>query len=231
MGIIRTPGKGKLIAAILATDDDLLASSKEFLKRSFGAIDLECEPFPFSFTRYYEGEMGTDLIKQVVSFSELIQKESLADVKHKTNQFEDSFAVDQDGKTARRVNIDPDNTGSGFCRQVQLLKQLLVLPRFDERDSSATQGFDGIESGLVNKLRHPVSGAAQSSRLMATAQNGIEIVSLRNLAPHVKGDPSDRSRQNRYIQFPAQQGCLRSGVIGLMDQPHVEPYGSQAGNV
>ena len=54
------------------------------LEREFGPIDVYGEPYPFSFTDYYESEMGTDLTKQLISFERKIAPQTLSAVKRRT---------------------------------------------------------------------------------------------------------------------------------------------------
>ncbi len=61
------------------------------------------EARPFTYTAYYEREMGRDLHRQVCSFLRLVPVESLPDIKLFSNQLE--IQLSQNGK--RRINIDP----------------------------------------------------------------------------------------------------------------------------
>lgn len=73
------------------------------LEREFGPIDVYGEPYPFSFTDYYESEMGTDLTKQLISFERKIDPQTLSAVKWRTNEIETESAVNG----CRRINLDP----------------------------------------------------------------------------------------------------------------------------
>lgn len=73
------------------------------LAEVLGPVDDQTTVFDFSFTDYYEREMGGDLKKMFLSFVKCIDPGDLAKIKIKTNQIEDSWSVD--GK--RRINIDP----------------------------------------------------------------------------------------------------------------------------
>ncbi len=103
MSIPRLPQPAKLIAGLLYREADLHRQVLQALEETFGAIDLLTEPEPFTFTSYYEREMGPGLIRQTVSFVELVAADVLADVKHTTNALEQRFA--RGGK--RTINIDP----------------------------------------------------------------------------------------------------------------------------
>ena len=107
MGAIRYPHKVKLIAAIMVSRPDLFSPVREEMASAFGPIDLESVPYPFSFTDYYSKEMGVALIKRIMSFARLTDKEALASAKRRTNEMEDSYASEEGGTRRRSVNIDP----------------------------------------------------------------------------------------------------------------------------
>ena len=73
------------------------------LETEFGPLDFIGNPYPFSFTSYYEPEMGARISKYIVSFRDLIDPQTLAAVKHRTNEIENEFAVNG----CRRVNLAP----------------------------------------------------------------------------------------------------------------------------
>ncbi|MFC2149653.1 DUF4416 family protein [Candidatus Auribacterota bacterium] len=103
MGTIQNPLKVKMIAGLLAGDEEILDRSKKALVSEFGPIDLQSEIIPFDFTDYYNEETGDNIIRQYISFGDLIDPGSMAGIKVKTNLLEREFAVDN----KRKVNIDP----------------------------------------------------------------------------------------------------------------------------
>lgn len=103
MGIIHIPEKVKLIAAITFSDADILKKAKNKLIKLYSDIDHTLEPIRFTYTDYYKDEMGENLEKTFVSFSELIDSENLPDIKIMTNNIEEEFSENQ----KRTVNIDP----------------------------------------------------------------------------------------------------------------------------
>jgi hypothetical protein len=103
MGTIKQPVPAKLVMGLIAPSDELIVRVAERLTARYGRIDVWSERVPFSFTAYYEREMGTGLLRQWISFSKPIDPGKLALVKTETNVLEDEF---REGK-ARRVNIDP----------------------------------------------------------------------------------------------------------------------------
>jgi len=103
MSIPRLPQPAKLIAGLLYREADLHRQVLQVLQESFGAMDLLTEPEPFTFTSYYDREMGPGLLRQTVSFVELMAADRLVEVKHATNAVEQQLA--RGGN--RTVNIDP----------------------------------------------------------------------------------------------------------------------------
>jgi len=92
-----------LICGLLASDEFLLEDSLSLLKSEFGEISLESEPIPFSFTDYYNKEMGEGILRKYVAFSTLIAPEIIGLVKRKTNLLEQQFLSEDN----RKINIDP----------------------------------------------------------------------------------------------------------------------------
>jgi hypothetical protein len=98
----------RLIVGLLGGDEDLLRRARQLLTRRWGEVDLSSPTIPFTFTDYYEVEMGPDLLRQFVSFPSLIPPEQIAEIKVETNQIEERIAEDCLAlEIARPVNIDP----------------------------------------------------------------------------------------------------------------------------
>jgi len=108
MGKPRPPQKVKLIVGMLSGDVDLLARAQKLLGRTFGAVELQSDVWPFDATDYYEAEMGPQLKRQFVAFADCIQPDALAEIKRTTNEIEaricEDMLVDLDH---RPVNLDP----------------------------------------------------------------------------------------------------------------------------
>ena len=103
MGAIEAFTPEKLVCGILVSREELLAPARERLCARFGPVDYEGGPFPFTFTGYYDDEMGTPITRYFLSFERLLAPDALAEVKVFTNETEDLYA--ENGK--RRVNLDP----------------------------------------------------------------------------------------------------------------------------
>ena len=78
-------------------------SIREKLVDSFGPISYISPSMPFTFTDYYNPEMGEGIERFFISFSRLISPDALADAKTITNAIELDETVD--GK--RKINLDP----------------------------------------------------------------------------------------------------------------------------
>ena len=103
MGKTEAPPAVKLIIGLIYKDGSALSRLEPILVRRFGPIDLRSEEFIFSYTEYYENEMGPGLKRRFITFRRLLKAERQWKVKLFTNEIEKRFA--QDGR--RTVNIDP----------------------------------------------------------------------------------------------------------------------------
>ncbi|MFC1524121.1 DUF4416 family protein [Thermodesulfobacteriota bacterium] len=100
----------KLIISILFNPEPECASPDvppevlTALTEQFGPLDLQTPVHPFTRTTYYQPEMGTPLLRTFLSFSNLVARDRLADIKLYTNQLEKTHSR-EDG--TRRINVDP----------------------------------------------------------------------------------------------------------------------------
>jgi hypothetical protein len=102
---IATPAKPALFFCALTYGEEGVArAAGAELNNILGAAAIDMAPFPFSFTNYYEEEMGTGLWKAVRIFSAPRDPQDLAEIKLQTNAIEAALAA-PGGK--RRVNLDP----------------------------------------------------------------------------------------------------------------------------
>ncbi|MBN1523392.1 MAG: DUF4416 family protein [Spirochaetales bacterium] len=93
----------KLVLCILESSKTALNDCRKRLIEQFGVIDFESEPFEFTFSDYYNNEMGTPIRRMFLSFEKLIKPEYFAQIKTKTNQLETLFAESK----KRKINLDP----------------------------------------------------------------------------------------------------------------------------
>jgi len=126
--------RAKLVMGILYANDQLFARTLFALIKKFGPVQLNGPTIPFTFTPYYEEEMGKNLKKTYVAFIAPIQRESLPLIKQFTNTLEQQL-----GKAGKRtVNIDP-----GY-----LTEQQFVLASAKEHPYRIYVG-DGIYAQLI----------------------------------------------------------------------------------
>ena len=91
-----------LVVGVLYKEDAFFAKAVSLLQKKFGPC-YEGVSYLFSFTDYYEDEMGSDLKKKFIVFEMPVEISELASAKVFTNALEDSFRVN--GR--RPVNLDP----------------------------------------------------------------------------------------------------------------------------
>ena len=73
------------------------------LECAFGPICYRSEQYPFSYTDYYDSEMGKGIERSFLAFSLPFSPEHMSEIKDRTNMIEKRF--EKDGK--RKINIDP----------------------------------------------------------------------------------------------------------------------------
>jgi len=109
MGTPKVPKPAKLMISLISPEDGLMMKAVEDLKSIYGEVDLLSDLLPFDFTRYYDEEMGSPLFRRFVAFKELVPRETLADIKKRTDGVEERYS--RDG--SRKVNIDPGVLSAG----------------------------------------------------------------------------------------------------------------------
>jgi hypothetical protein len=92
-----------LIASIFGTGDVAIIAAIDDLTSVFGRLEYLSEIMAFSWTDYYQPEMGGSLIRRFIAFSDLVSPDALSDIKGTTNEIEQKMAVEN----KRVVNIDP----------------------------------------------------------------------------------------------------------------------------
>ncbi len=96
-----------MFCGVIGSDSDLMDEAVNRLCSDYGPIDIISELIPFDGSDYYEAEMGKELFRRFYSFSELIKPDLIADIKLATEDIEEEYRVEYDGKMRRRVNLDP----------------------------------------------------------------------------------------------------------------------------
>ncbi len=104
---IYEPEPVKLIVGILAGDEDCLKTAVEAICNEYGQCDLVSDVFEFYQTDYYKDQAGENILRQFLSFTQLIDPGLLAGIKHRTNEIEEDLAKKLDTPWPRPVNLDP----------------------------------------------------------------------------------------------------------------------------
>lgn len=103
MGRISAFRPEKLVIGVLSTRPERMDELTGSLNEHFGEIERIIGPFPFTFTSYYDAEMGEGISRYFYVMRDLIEPDKLADIKIRTNRIETSFT--EDG--LRKINLDP----------------------------------------------------------------------------------------------------------------------------
>lgn len=85
----------KLICGIMFREAALLSDISERLQQIFGPIDLESPAFKFTFSDYYQKQMGGPVERKFLSFSNLLSPEKLSEIKLQTNDIEEEVRKEQ----------------------------------------------------------------------------------------------------------------------------------------
>jgi hypothetical protein len=102
MEIVQSPSFVKLFVAVLYKDVQWLNHARDQFITLWGTIDYEGMDHVFDVTDYYESEMGTLLLRRLVSFEKLVDPMIIVDMKIACNAIENRLA--ENGK--RRINCD-----------------------------------------------------------------------------------------------------------------------------
>ncbi len=93
----------KLVMAILISRPQMEKDLLDVLGEKWGPSDLCSPAMPFTYTDYYDKEMGPGIQRFFVSFRRLVDPALIAEIKLQTNRIEERFHESD----ARKVNIDP----------------------------------------------------------------------------------------------------------------------------
>lgn len=107
MGKIQRPDSVLLIVAAFSRYEGALDWVRGRLQAEFGPIALESPSYPFDQTDYYAASMGTELRKAFFAPAELIDPADLAEIKLRSNAWEEEYAATAGAAEPRPVNIDP----------------------------------------------------------------------------------------------------------------------------
>jgi len=107
---INQPRPVKLIVGMLSCESALFEAARASLEGYYGAVDCVSEVLSFTYTSYYEKQMGANLLRQFVSLARLIDPSELAAIKHATNALEAKLGQSEAGRAvgvSRPINLDP----------------------------------------------------------------------------------------------------------------------------
>jgi|GEM_PF-137117 len=113
----------KLVVGMLSPTGELFAQAEELLSQKFGAVDFSSRLLPFAYTKYYDKEMGNGIFRKFISFRELINADSIAEIKIFTCGIEKQFSSPSG---SRRINLDP-----GYISAAKLV--LATTKNYDHR--------------------------------------------------------------------------------------------------
>ncbi len=109
---LQFPQPVKFICAFIYSKEEVYQQTKTILQKKFGLVDLESPAIKFTFTDYYQKEMGSGLKRRFISFKKLQKPDRFVDIKLSCLKLEKRFAQD----SRRVVNIDP-----GYLNQAKLV--------------------------------------------------------------------------------------------------------------
>lgn len=121
----RKPRKAKLIVGLFMKEKEMLKPFTLALQDMFGPVDMVSPWLAFDFTSYYEKEMGSPLVRRVLTFQKLVGQDRLVHIKHFTNELETQYL--ENGN--RMINADPGilsherfvlATGKNFTHRIYL---------------------------------------------------------------------------------------------------------------
>jgi hypothetical protein len=93
----------QLVVAVLSSRPSSLSEARRALAECFGPVIFASDPTPWSFTTYYDREMGPGIVRLFWAFTRLVDPAELPSIKLTTNGIEDAFR--EDG--SRKLNLDP----------------------------------------------------------------------------------------------------------------------------
>ncbi len=132
-----------LVLAAFSRYDAALDWARDRAVARWGPVELESPRFDFSYTSFYEKEMGDGLKKTFFAFRRLIDPTAIVDIKHRTNDWESQFAAEHSFPEQRPLNLDP-----GYLTEAKL-----VLATTKDRDHRLFLG-SGIYAEVTLHFHH-----------------------------------------------------------------------------
>jgi hypothetical protein len=103
MGSVKTFAAEKLVVGVLLSRLGLKPALLARMEQAFGPTDYVSQELPFTYTRYYDGQMGGPIARFFVSCRDLLDPARLSQIKLATNALEEEFRE----PGLRPVNLDP----------------------------------------------------------------------------------------------------------------------------
>jgi Domain of unknown function (DUF4416) len=103
LGKVREPEPAILFIGMLYSDPAILHQGEQTLKEEFGNPLMESPASKWDYSPYYRDELGWPLSRKFIFFKNVIDPETLADIKVRTNEIEESFSINN----KRLINLDP----------------------------------------------------------------------------------------------------------------------------
>lgn len=104
MAAAREYEKCALVIGVLSSYEEQHENLVSLLESHFGPLCAQGPVLDFSYTDYYDSEMGGRPVRYLLMFENLVDPSLLADFKTLTNELEKNFAF---GNGNRRINLDP----------------------------------------------------------------------------------------------------------------------------
>jgi hypothetical protein len=76
MGQFTQPAKVKLIIGFLGRDHKIIEASREILQQNYGSEEELMPCIPFTWTNYYEKEIGSSPLRSFVSYEQILDRET-----------------------------------------------------------------------------------------------------------------------------------------------------------
>ncbi|MBN1466954.1 DUF4416 family protein [candidate division KSB1 bacterium] len=144
MGEIRFPKDVCLICALCYADEGVKDKAIARLVDAYGPIQFASDRMAFSYTSYYEKEMGRALEKEYLTFSRCMDPAALPAVKTFTNELEKHFAQD----SRRTINLDP-----GYIEAAKLI--LATTKNYNHRIYIGNGIYGDVQLYWQNGAFHP----------------------------------------------------------------------------
>lgn len=93
----------KLIVGMFAPREEVFEAARGELEEAYGAVDHTSPVWTFDFTTYYTDEFGENLLRQFLSFADLVDPGELGEIKLYTNALEQEHSC----QGTRQINLDP----------------------------------------------------------------------------------------------------------------------------